>query len=175
MESFINFILKNNLTGDAKTFVRNSYLLKEGDEVSYVFWIRKGTVRAYIIDDEGNEQNIRFGYKDDFITDLSSIFKKERSTLYIQSIKKCEVVVIPFQKLSEMKSNETFSVIWANILEDLISQQMEREKDLLTTDPKLRYERVFKRSPGLFQEVPLRYIANYLRMTPETLSRIRKF
>jgi CRP-like cAMP-binding protein len=51
---------------------------------------------------------------------------------------------------------------------------MERENDLIIYSPQKRVERVFKRSPQLFQEIPQKYIASYLRMTPETLSRILK-
>jgi len=59
-------------------------------------------------------------------------------------------------------------------LEQLTLQQLEREKDILTSSPLERYKRVLKRSPQLFQEIPNKYIADYLRMTPETLSRIKK-
>ena len=51
---------------------------------------------------------------------------------------------------------------------------LEREVDLITYSPQKRFERVFERSPQLFQEIPQKYIASYLRMTPETLSRILK-
>ncbi|WP_317127531.1 MULTISPECIES: hypothetical protein [Chryseobacterium] len=64
--------------------------------------------------------------------------------------------------------------MWTIILEDLVLQQVEREKDLLISAPKERYERVLKRSPQLFQQIPDKYIANYLRMSPETLSRLKK-
>ncbi|MBN9337378.1 MAG: Crp/Fnr family transcriptional regulator, partial [Chryseobacterium sp.] len=70
-------------------------------------------------------------------------------------------------------SNENLK-LWSSILEDLVLQQIEREKDLLYSSPKIRYERVLKRSPKLFQEIPNKYIANYLRMSPETLSRLKK-
>ena len=62
---------------------------------------------------------------------------------------------------------------WYDILRGLVMGQTEREIDLLTTDAAERYRRVWKRSPRLFQEIPAKYIANYLRMSPETLSRIR--
>ncbi|MNY67885.1 hypothetical protein D3C86_2055530 [compost metagenome] len=65
-------------------------------------------------------------------------------------------------------------MLWIKILENLAVQQLEREIDLLKNSPKERYERVLKRSPQLFQESPNRHIANYLRMSPETLSRLKK-
>lgn len=63
---------------------------------------------------------------------------------------------------------------WNDVLQQLILQQFEREIDILTASPRMRYERVLKRSPNLFQEIPHRYIANYLRMSAETLSRLKK-
>lgn len=51
---------------------------------------------------------------------------------------------------------------------------MERERDLLIESPKERYLRVFKRNPKLFQIIPNKHIANYLRMSPETYSRLKK-
>jgi hypothetical protein len=63
---------------------------------------------------------------------------------------------------------------WQSVLESLILQQMNREIDLLISSPKERFDRVLARSPRLFQEVASRYIANYLRMKPETLSRLKK-
>jgi len=64
--------------------------------------------------------------------------------------------------------------LWIKILQDLVVQQMQREIDILTNSPRERYERVFRRSPQLFKEVPNRHIANYLRMSPETFSRLKK-
>jgi len=72
------------------------------------------------------------------------------------------------------KTREVFEG-WQRILEQLIYQQFEREIDLLTASPVERYKRVLARSPQLFQEIPGKYIASYLRMTPETLSRIKKY
>ncbi|MCY7291948.1 MAG: Crp/Fnr family transcriptional regulator, partial [Ferruginibacter sp.] len=59
------------------------------------------------------------------------------------------------------------------LMENLVTQQIDREIDLLITSPAERLKRVLARSPNLFQEIPLKYIASYLRMKPETLSRIR--
>ena len=73
-----------------------------------------------------------------------------------------------------IESSDENIKVWHIILGDLIFQQMERERDILTSSPLERYKRVLARSPQLFQEIPNKYIASYLRMTPETLSRIKK-
>ncbi|WP_315971745.1 cyclic nucleotide-binding domain-containing protein [Flavobacterium columnare] len=63
--------------------------------------------------------------------------------------------------------------VWNEVLEDLILQQLEREMDLLTVSAKERLERIQLRNPLVFQEIPHKLIANYLRMSPETLSRLK--
>lgn len=63
---------------------------------------------------------------------------------------------------------------WNKVLSYTVIAQLERETDLLNPSPKERYQNVLKRSPHLFREVPHKYIASYLRMAPETLSRLLK-
>ena len=96
------------------------------------------------------------------------------SDLYIQAIKKTVVNVIRKDQFDQFLKEETNQHLWTKILENLAVQQLEREIDILTNSLKERYERVLKRSPQLFQEIPNRHIANYLRMSPETLSRLKQ-
>ena len=96
------------------------------------------------------------------------------SELFIQAIKKSVIKIITGPQIGLFLETETNRKLWTKILENLVIQQMEREVDILTSSPKKRYERVLKRSPQLFQEIPNRHIANYLRMSAETLSRLKK-
>ena len=76
----------------------------------------------------------------------------------------------PFQP--EVGSNIR-RLLFENV-DSIMAAQIEREIDILTNSPKERYLRVLKRSPQLFQEIPNKHIASYLRMSPETLSRMKK-
>lgn len=152
---------------------RDEYLIREGEVENYVYFIKSGAIRVYLLN-EFEELTIRFGYINSLINSLSSFLKETPSEFYIQAIRNTTVARISkkafFQIINE---NEKFKALYHQILEDLITQQMEREIDLLTFSPAERLKRVTNRSPQLFQEIPLKYIASYLRMTPETLTRIR--
>lgn len=152
---------------------RNDFLKVKGSVDTNAYFVESGSLRVFVLDD-CEEQIIRFGYSGDLIASLDSYFSEKPSELYIQAIKKTVVRVIPKQAIESFLLIENNKMEWMRMLESLIIQQMEREIDILTSSPKERYLRVLKRSPRLFQEIPNRYIANYLRMSPETLSRLKK-
>lgn len=155
------------------TLERNKFLTTIGNIDTNVYYIESGSLRVFVLDDD-EEQTIRFGYKDNLIVVLDSYLTGKPSNIYIQALKKTVVKVISKQKMDVFLELEVNKNWWLKILESLVLQQLEREIDILTKSPKERYERVLRRSPQLFQEIPNKHIANYLRMSPETLSRLKK-
>lgn len=153
---------------------RHEYLIKEGTIERHIYLVKEGALRVTFLT-EHEEQTIRFGYQGSIINSLSSFFKSTPSEFYIQAIRQTKVVAIPKLSFDNFVNLSMDNLqIYTKILEDLVTQQIEREIDILTTSPLERLKRVEARSPQLFQEVPAKYIAAYLRMTAETLSRIRK-
>ncbi len=153
---------------------RNEYLCKAGDYSTSIYMILDGAVRAYRLEND-EEQCIRFGYKGSLMVSLDSYFGKRPTEFFIQALKNTEVSVIPKSHFDELiHADLEFKNGYLEMLENLTIQQMEREIDLLINNPMERYQRVLERSPALFQHIPLKYIASYLRMSPETLSRLRK-
>jgi CRP-like cAMP-binding protein len=155
------------------TIDRNEFLKVKGSIDTNLYYIESGSLRIFVLDDY-EEQTIRFGYKENLIVSLDSFLMGKPSDLYIQAIKKTVVKVVTKEQFDKFLEKENNQNLWTKILENLVVQQMEREIDILTNSPKERYERVLKRSPQLFQEIPNRHIANYLRMSAETLSRLKK-
>lgn len=152
---------------------RGDFLKQAGSIDTDIYFIQSGSLRFYLID-EGEERIVRFGYAGNMMAALDSFLTGKPSDFYVQAIRKTVVKIISKVDFDRWVSAENSrQEIWKNILENLVVQQLEREKDLLVSSPKLRYERVLRRSPKLFAEVPEKYIANYLRMTPETLSRLK--
>jgi CRP-like cAMP-binding protein len=155
------------------TLERNEYLKVKGSIDTNIYYIESGSLKAFVMDNF-EEQIIRFGYQENIIASLDSFLTGKPSDFYIQAIKKSVVKVITKQQVDLFLESKTNRIFWNKLLESLVLQQLEREVDILTSSPKERYQRVLKRSPQLFQEIPNKHIANYLRMSAETLSRLKK-
>lgn len=172
--AILSLLKENNLFENELVIKRNEFLKVAGSMDTNIYFIEEGSLRIYILQEE-EEQIIRFGYQNDLVVALDSFLTNESSDFYIQAIKKTSVKIISKKTFFDfINKKEENLKLWNSILENLVLQQMEREKDLLISSVSDRYSRVLKRSPKLFQEIPHKYIANYLRMTPETLSRLKK-
>ncbi len=156
-------------------------LLKKGDFLKMedtidtnLYLVEEGSLRFYISDDH-EEKTIRFGYGGDLVAALDSFITSSKSPLNIQSIRKTKLKLIRKSDFTDLiLKNQKLKNAWEQILGILLLECMEREIDILTKSPLERYKRVLARSPRLFQEIQHKYIASYLNMTPETLSRISK-
>ncbi|HMS71353.1 MAG: Crp/Fnr family transcriptional regulator [Saprospiraceae bacterium] len=156
-----------------RVYSKGDYLLSEGSVEHQIYLIQSGAVRATCTIN-GEDQTIRLGYKGSIMTSISSFYSGLPSTLSIEALRKTTVLTVSKQTfLTYVNQSPEHALHHNQLLTALILGQMEREIDLLTEAPHERLGRVLTRSPQLFQEIPLKYIASYLRMTPETLSRIR--
>lgn len=160
--------------GTSKSLVKDELLLKETQIENNLYLIESGAVRVFLLS-ELEETNIRFGYSGSMINSLASFLKQSPSEFYIEALRKTEIKILSrTQILNFTHQSQAHLEGYTAFIEGAFAQQIDREIDLLTPSPADRLERVLKRSPNLFQEIPLKHIASYLRMTPETLSRIRK-
>lgn len=158
---------------EKKVYRKGDFLIREGEIEKQLYLIEDGAVRLFYLT-ELEEHTLRLGYNGSLINSLSSFLNGQPSEFYIEAIRQTTVKSISKEKLLQIvHENETSLSQYSEFLETLVVQQIDREVDLLITSPSERLERVLKRSPDLFQHVPLKYIAAYLRMKPETLSRIR--
>ena len=174
MDELIALFDKHQLFDKEITLNRNAYLKKADSIDTNIYFIKEGSVKVFITND-GNEQIVRLGYKNNIIASLDSFLTQKASDFTIQTLKKTTIKIITKQQFQFfLEANTKHLQLWISLLQDLVLQQIEREKDLLTLLPKERYQRVLERSPQLFQEIPNKHIANYLRMKPETLSRLKK-
>ena len=173
IQQIVQSIDKADLWQKKINLTRGEYLTVNGNTDTNLYYVISGSLKIFF-EDEFDEQILRLGYKGNIIGALVSFISEQPTDFYIQALKVTELKVIPkssIRKWTEM--SEDNRNMWQSVAELLIYEQIEREKDILTQSPLVRYQRVLKRSPQLFQEIPNKYIASYLRMTPETLSRLK--
>lgn len=174
MDELIGEIEKRGLWEKEITLDRGEFLATPGMLDTNLYLVVSGAMRMFVIDEE-IEHTIRFGYRSNLIAVLDCLMTDKPTELYMQALKKTHLKSISQEAFEDfLSSDPALAGMYEVILKSFVHQQMEREMDLLTSSPKERYLRVLKRSPRVFQEIPHKYIASYLRMTPETLSRVKK-
>lgn len=158
-----------------KKFNRNEFILCAGEIPKFSIFVLKGCLRQYIVNDKGEESIVYFAEERHFIGDLASIRSKTISNYNFQAIEECELLTIsaenweqafvqfPWWTEAHLKGYQK----WAALLQEQMA-----ERHTLTGEA--RYLNLLKAKPNLFQRVPQHYIASYLGINPETLSRIRK-
>lgn len=173
IQTLYNKIEQQHLWSKLISLKRNEFLKMSGTTDTNLYFIVSGSVKVYM-EDAGEEHIIRFGYQNNFIAALDSVFTEKPSEFCIQAIKQTTLKVIhKADFFALIHSDASVKALWDELLQQLVLQQLEREKDILTSSPQERYLRVLKRSPQLFQEIPHKHIASYLSMSPETLSRVK--
>lgn len=153
---------------------RGDFLIQTNQVEQYLYFIEEGTLGIFYPNEDQN-QCVGFGYSPSLICSFPSFVKKRPSEYFIQTLSKTKVIGISRNEFyQQMENSPELERLWRTMLEEALLGRIEREIDLLTIAPQTRIQRLLNRSPHIFQIVPLKYIASYLRMTPETLSRNMK-
>lgn len=154
---------------------RNNYLLKEGDFCSDIFFVDKGLLRQYSIDEKGKEHILTFAPETWFVTDRESSFFAQPTPYYIQAVEETTVTVIDDHLLNMLSEHfPSFTKFNTQLLHSHIRQLQARINLLLSASAEDRYLNFIKVYPDIFQRVPQAMVASYLGITPESLSRVRR-
>ena len=157
----------------AKRFAKNEKILSEGETCENIYWIVKGLVRQYYYKN-GKELTEYMATENTIVMCIESLFGEQPSRLQIMAIEPTILYCLPKAKLEAVAMKSVnIQILYRKILEEsLILSQI--HADMLRFESAIdRYQKLVKRSPQLVLRAPLVYIASYLQMTPETLSRVR--
>ncbi|WP_281310276.1 Crp/Fnr family transcriptional regulator [Flavobacterium flavigenum] len=157
-----------------EVYKKKEILLKEGEVCSKIYFVAKGLLRIYFIDDKGEEKTFHFCLENTFGTDYESFLKGIPSSFSIQAMEDTDVLVISFEMLQNIyRDLQHGEKLGRRITEEYFFLVNEKIKALYVNAPLVRYRDMDKRFPKIHQRVPQHCIASYLNITPVHLSRLK--
>ena len=156
-----------------KKYSKGEMVLKEGEVCTSIIYIHKGLLREFYYKNK-KEVTEYLAVEGTIMMSIESLFKEVPSSLQIEALETSVIYELPKKKLEEVAlHNVNIQILYRNILEEsLILSQV--HADLVRFESaENRYRRMCKLTPQVILRAPLVYIASYLQMTPETLSRVR--
>lgn len=154
-------------------FAKGEMILKEGEVCRNIYYIDKGLIRQFYYKN-GKEVTEHLGEDHTIFMCIESLFKEEPTKLQVEALEPSSVYALPKLQLERIAiNNVNIQMMYRKILEEsLILSQV--HADLVRFESaQSRYRKMCKLNPQVVLRAPLVYIANYLQMTPETLSRVR--
>lgn len=157
-----------------KKYGKGEYFMAEGEVCRQVGFIISG-VMQYYINHDGEEKTYGFGKEMDFVCNNESFIPQKPSRQAIQALEDCSLFVISYNDLqlfyAEIRNGERFGRL---VIEQVFVQTLRGLNSFYTDSPEIRYEKFIKKYPELVQRIPQYYIASYVGVKPQSLSRIRK-
>ncbi|MDO8453999.1 MAG: Crp/Fnr family transcriptional regulator [Sulfurimonas sp.] len=165
-----------------KTFQKGEIILHQGDICKNLYFMNSGLARGYIIDKTGKDFTWSIFFNDHnahmcnlFATDYESFLHQKTTTIHIEALEDCEVVITSFDNIqfiyNHLKSGERFGRLMAEeaysyLHNQIINRQLKSAKE--------RFEEFLQQTPHLLEKVPQYHIATFLGITPQHLSRLKK-
>ena len=161
---------------EKRVFSKKNKLLSIGQIEKYISFIDTGVVRLLIPnEDENKEITIGFSFQNEFISAYDSFVSQTKSYYEVEALTNVSVWSISYKNLKEIyKSTHIGNIIGRKSFERLLLIKSKREASFLNENAEQRYLNLFSERPELFKTIPLKYIASYIGITPQALSRIRR-
>jgi CRP-like cAMP-binding protein len=154
---------------------KKEHLYRSGEVVKHVAFVLKGCLRHYYISDSGTERITMFAEENWWIGDLVSFRDRTATNLSLQAVEDCDLLLLRKGNFEDgLKKFPAFLEYYQKGTQRTYTRLQEQVGQSLADSAEVRYRRLLKERPSLIQRVPQHYIADYLGLTPETLSRVRK-
>jgi CRP-like cAMP-binding protein len=154
---------------------KKEFYFRNGEICRHLAFVNEGCLRYYLVNDKAEENIIYFALEDWWVGDQGSFFSGNPSLYYLEALEPTELLALSpekfreaaarcpaWEKFYQAKTRQAYSAVTDRYIQ---SQALSAEE---------KYLQLLKKSPSLFQRVPQHYIAAYLGIKPQSLSRIRK-
>lgn len=154
-------------------FAKNEMILREGETCTNIYWVVKGLVRQYYYKN-GKELTEYMASENTIVMCIESLFREQPTHLQIKALEPTIMIALPKAELEAVAMKSVnIQILFRKILEESLILSQHHADMLRFESAQDRYAKLVKDQPQLVLRAPLVYIASYLQMTPETLSRVR--
>ncbi len=154
---------------------KNKIILKSGIRTKKVFLILKGTVRGYIVDEKGVEITILIRSTGIFVADTGKLFTDEPQKMTFKSIDETHILLFNYKDFESLANeNPRIMQLHLKALKEAVTRLFYRVESLTTMTHEERYKDILALNPDFLNKTNAKYLANYLGITPQSLSRIMK-
>ena len=151
------------------------FFLKPGQICHRVGFVLEGVVRVFTLNEKGEESIRGFSAEKGFVSDLNSYYSKAPTMEHWEAL--TDVMMMVWER-ADIEYCEQNLAIWypvtGNITQRILSNNAQERSIMVSEDASTRYQKFMERYPHIIARVPLRHIATYLGIAPQSLSRIRQ-
>ena len=152
---------------------KGEFLFEEGSICHQVFFIEKGLARIYYYSNSGKEITSWFFEENSFFTAIDSFYYHKPTRVFCETLEDSVIYSIKYSELEDLINKEHGARLAFYVLYELMKRMTDFIVSIKFQSAEDRYNNMLKDYPSIFQRVSLGYIASYLGITQETLSRIR--
>lgn len=154
---------------------KKQYILNAGDVCQYITFVEKGLLRSFTVDDDGNEHVVQFAVEGWWISDMGSFLSGNEAQYNIEALEDSEILNLTKQAMDEMMDEiPALERYFRLLMQNNIVALQRRAIAYMSLSAEEKYLKLMDVFPDIINRAPQQYVASYLGITPETLSRIRK-
>ncbi|MDF2380806.1 Crp/Fnr family transcriptional regulator [Nostoc ellipsosporum NOK] len=153
---------------------RKTMLLQEGEVCHFEAFVNQGCIRSYYLDENGFEVTLQFAIEDWWVSDIASFHDQQPSHMFIEALEDCELLILnPATKESLLQQIPALERYFRLMVQRNLSSLQSRLFKTIATSAQDKYLDFLEKYPTIPQRVPQHYIASYLGISPEFLSKVR--
>lgn len=159
-----------------REFPKRTLLLEVGQIENHISFVETGGVRLFIPkEEEEKEVTFGFSFENELISAYDSFLTQSPSTYQLETLSNTLLWSISYTDLQEIyDATQLGDRVGRYAAERLFLIKSSREQSLLNETSDERYLNLLRDRPNLITQIPLKYIASYIGVTPQALSRVRK-